>query len=177
MLRRNSFNPSDVWLTNRNGMVYIVKARGKFCRSIRDGDVLLSVDGHAVLTTTRASELLTKPEGSDPEAGQVAIILVFSLAKLRHKLVMKLGRKLPFKWNDDYSECSQLHSESRLLKIHNDGNVESLSRLGIGPAMLDEIEAFASLFYDSFQQAMDSLHRALTDAAREGTTILHSHSC
>ncbi|EJK50045.1 hypothetical protein THAOC_31028 [Thalassiosira oceanica] len=178
MLRRNSFNPSDVWLANRNGMVHVVKARGKFGRSIRDGDVLLSVDGHTVLTATRASELLSKPEGSDPEAGQIAIILVFSLAKLRTRVAKKLGRKLPFTWSDDYSEGSLVHSGTRLVKIHDDGNVESLSRLGIGAPMLDEIEAFATSFYDCFQQAMDSLNRALVDAARENaTTIPHSHSC
>ena len=176
MLRRGSFNPSDVWLANRNGMVHIVKARGKFCRSIRDGDVLLSVDGQTVLTASRASELLTKPEGSDSEAGEVSIILVFSLAKLRYKLARKLGRKLPFTWNDDYTEASTPGS-ARLLKIHSDGNVESLSKLGIGAQMLNEIEAFATSFYDCFQQSMDSLHRALTDAAREDATIPHSHSC
>mmetsp|Transcript_779 Transcript_779/g.1648 ORF Transcript_779/g.1648 Transcript_779/m.1648 type:complete len:598 (-) Transcript_779:41-1834(-) len=192
MMRLSGSDCKDIHLSANNGMVHIIRADGRFSKSgkIKTGDICLSINGIPVDDAERASELLRegtqvdhRPLPYDQRStsdydtsqnqltvpGGLVIMLVFSLAKLRCRLIKEISSNLPLTWNSHFNECAiklPSGSSQRMLHIHNDGNCEDILEWpeDIDPKMLKDIETFALTFYSQFQDSMRELHVAMQHA-------------
>lgn len=151
LMMRVSKPTDDVRFSRINGLVHCFGFHGR----IKDNDVLLSINGVKI-----TDALIAKKIFSDSCPG-LAIIVVFSLAKLRRNILEKLlmGNESSAVWNDDFTEAtisSEGCSEKDIkLRFHIDGNCELSESTG------DEFKSLAEAFYTEFQLAMTALRRTM----------------